>query len=214
MLSFKQYLNEEEEPQQKYLPWIAPWVPWSNGSVTLSNLEVKKRAEKYLNPRLHAGDVRPEVHKNQLIFIDHIERDLNSNTALVAYIGQYDPYIEQMLETSRFEIPEIEAVTVHCSGIPRTKVFVDNFLYEPQEDGNSMHDIHKQVNCKNLNFSNPQLIRSHVLGILKMTDLKKLYGSGSSMHKWIIILRKHIGGSIFDAQEELIKNGLKQYARI
>ncbi len=78
----------------------------------------------------------------------------------------------------------------------------------------SLHNIHKQIKkiYRYANFiRNP--IKSHVLGLLLIDRLQKVYLDKKEVQN---IINKHIKGDrdIFACQEELIEDGFEEYAQL
>ncbi len=78
----------------------------------------------------------------------------------------------------------------------------------------SLHHIHKQIKHigGNANFENNQIV-SHVLGLLLIDGLKEVYLDNRKVQN---IINKHLKGDrdVFACQDELIENGLDDYARL
>lgn len=82
----------------------------------------------------------------------------------------------------------------------------------------SLHNIHKILDCGILEINGANLVKDSVLGILAMKRLKMIdYFNLNAQPEWYKIVIKHFESpakDILECQEELIENGLKEYAKL
>jgi hypothetical protein len=85
---------------------------------------------------------------------------------------------------------------------------------------NSLHNIHKMLlNFKEIHIANQNHVTSHILGLF-LTKASKITCSSLSIRvPWWTIFYNHWGmtddgNDMLECQEELITNGLRQYAKL
>lgn len=76
----------------------------------------------------------------------------------------------------------------------------------------TLRNVHKIIKFIGGDFYPPETIQSNVLGLLLINQLKSV----KSGQRWAQIIRQHLRGDrdVLDCQEELIKSGLKEYAKL
>ena len=78
----------------------------------------------------------------------------------------------------------------------------------------SLHNIHKHIkHVGGYIVASSNLIKSHVLGLLLIDGLKKVFLDNKQVQK---IINKHLSGGrdVFACQEELIENGFEDFAQL
>jgi hypothetical protein len=100
--------------------------------------------------------------------------------------------------------------------IPDFVVEWDNIIINAQRNA-SLKDIHKFIKCDELVIEDAGYVSSNILGLLLIDKKTTIEIMGSPINnKWIPIVKKYIKGTrdILECQEELITNGLRQYAKL
>lgn len=91
-------------------------------------------------------------------------------------------------------------------------------MVKASSDFEKLTGLDKLIECRSLFLVAPGTIDGNVLSILKIKGIKHfaVFGFAKAGKEWPPIIRKYVvnKGSILDCQEELIKNGLKEYAKL
>ena len=105
--------------------------------------------------------------------------------------------------------------------IPSSPIDVDDLKFILKFSQNmTLHDIHKYISCKTLILQNMKHLTGNVLGLLKIKKLEKLSIDVSGTYdiksvRAIEIINNHLKSrDILSCQEELIENGLEEYAKL
>ena len=104
---------------------------------------------------------------------------------------------------------------IYLSQMPKFKIDYDYIeIVCSSTEFTNLSNIHKVLNCKRLFLNNAHQINERVLSLLKIKDLISLVSTTTSF-KWIGIINKHLKSKdLLSCQEELIENGLEQYAQL
>jgi len=79
----------------------------------------------------------------------------------------------------------------------------------------NLHNIHKQIKSMTRDFYFDDNIKSNVLGLILIPGIRQIISYGDKTADVAKILSKHIKSQdILECQEELIKNGFKEYAKL
>jgi len=82
----------------------------------------------------------------------------------------------------------------------------------------SLHNIHKEIKHIGYALIMPDIVKSHVLGVMLIKELQKIefYYKNTEQKQVENIINKHLAGyrDIHLAQEELIEAGLSEFAKL
>jgi hypothetical protein len=80
----------------------------------------------------------------------------------------------------------------------------------------TLKNINKHIECKKIVFNYPKNIIGNALSLLLIKNLEIISVSFGGHPPWLRIINKHLtlDKDVLECQEELITNGLKEYAKL
>jgi hypothetical protein len=138
----------------------------------------------------------------------------------------HEPIIEQIKDAFE-QLPYVSGKAIsdnndYCYityGLPEFNVDTSSIIYlgtnGVSAPPSSLHNIHKIISSPHIIIDVPRQVKDSVLGLLLIKKLEKLE-EGRFIDKWCGIVIKHfnIDKDMLECQEELITNGLRQYAKL
>lgn len=224
MLNFKQFLLEED----LRMPWLVLSTGISENDLQNDYNYTADELKNTLEDEFTHAKIDPHWIQSFSINLQDNEYELAFAPAAADYNGNIIPEkINKILGVVRdvFDYREFEFSNVLV--VLRDKInFKVKFdivtVYLPVAPHfKTLTGLDKMVECPNLSIGHPSMVQGNVLSILKIKGLTKFWTYDNKRingiqvgEKWVPIVQKYLGGSILDCQEELIQNGLKQYAKL
>ena len=212
MQSFKQFLLKEDN----YNKDIRFYLTFPGIDVKLDEAGLSEQIEQKLKEHQSRLNIKqidlvacwmPEVHISVIISKNEVIDKKHLANEIYTIVREFTPCDRPLSEIVLFEMPEENEVIEWDDII----LNLSNYKYKSV----SFHNIHKKIKCDTLtiNFIGDKVSDS-VLGLLMFKHLKFYNNSQSDL--WIPIIKKYFNSSkdILDCQEELIENGLKEYAKL
>lgn len=216
MQSFKQFLEEGIKHNFDYPQAAINWrgIGHKEFPDNLDRDKVKVAIEKALNIQISDLEIDEFVNDN------HIVRVLITKSTTREQLKQLRLQLYDFLETY-FDIKldrdhQRDSMIIVHGQFPNFKISCDNaILNYDKTDDVSLCKIHKYLECNEIKIFNSERIKEGGLSLLQIRGIENITNPSHEGTEWFPIIRKAIidHQDIMDVREELIKKGLKEFAK-
>ena len=143
----------------------------------------------------------------------------SNKSRLIAFCEDYVSAVDDILSVYKrndhlYRIMDVQSI-LEYKGLPSSFIEFPYIVIECQP-GQVLTGLHKLVKCDILDLTACENVVGHVLSLMQINQKTDIDLRGKKLDpEWCLIVRDHLEErDLLDCKEELMNNGLKEYAKI